>query len=95
MKTFTITLGNGQKRDVEQLATFTADVQGERFRFVVIHDAATISLTHRDSGKRVAKIEYASIQAARGDYTVAGKAALAKVIERAGDARVRSVLAAG
>jgi hypothetical protein len=99
MKTFEITGKDGTKHTVEQLGTFAFYVQGGQFRFVVtraVHvgsdEAATV--THRASGKRVTGITYTTLAAARGDYADAGKLAMTALIEKHGEARVRSVLAA-
>ncbi|TES73982.1 hypothetical protein E2P84_20470 [Burkholderia cepacia] len=82
--------------EAEQFATFAHYIQNVQFRFVVTHvpgDPA-ICVTHRDSGKRVCAIPFASIQAALGDYEAAAQSALKATIERAGEARVRAVLSA-
>lgn len=86
----------------EVLASFTADVgfAGERFRFVVtaLLDStgarilAPLALTHRESGMRVVAIDGSQLGAALRDYLVAGKAALARLIEQKGAARVASAL---
>ena len=93
-KTFKIKTNDGTMRECEQLATFAAYVQNIQFRFVVIKDGFDVSLTHRNSGSRVARIDNGQIMAARGDYELAGRSALKSVIDRAGEARVRSVLSA-
>lgn len=94
-KTFKVTGPNGAF-DAEQLATFAHYIQGTQFRFVVTRlPGSTIAdVTHRASGKKVCSIPHISLQAAVSDYVVAGKSELKKLIERAGEARVRSVLSA-
>lgn len=97
MKTFMVADNAGNKTiEAQQLATFAHYIQNIQFRFVVTRAPGinTIALTHRDSGKRVAEITHNSIQAAVGDYKLAGQAALKALLDRAGEARVRSVLAA-
>lgn len=97
MKTFLVADKNGQKTlEAEQLATFAHYIQQVQFRFVVtkLPRANEIVLTHRDSGARVCAIPYNSLIAAAGDHVVAAKGELQKLIERVGEARVRSVLAA-
>lgn len=94
-KTFMVADGDGNKTiEAEQLATFAYYIQGEQFRFVVTRHLSTIALTQRASGKRVATIPYDSVRCALGDYKLAGESALRGVIDRAGEARVRSVLRA-
>lgn len=96
-KTFMVADKDGQKTlATEQLATFAHYIQSIQFRFVVTRTAAdnTVSLTHRDSGKRVAVIPFTSIQASLGDYKLAGQSALKSLIGKVGEARVRSVLSA-
>ena len=75
-----------------QLATFTHYIQNIAFGFSVTKlPNGEITLTHRKSGRRVAVISINQL-AASVCYKTAGKLALARVIERAGEARVRSVL---
>lgn len=96
-KTFLVADSDGNRTiEAEQLATFAYYIQGEQFRFVVTHAPRinTVALTHRTSGKRVAEVPHISIQAARGDYKLAGEGALKALIARVGEARLRSVLAA-
>lgn len=97
MKTFMVADIDGNKTiEAEQLATFAYYIQQCQFRFVVTQTprSNTIAVTHRDSGKRVTVVEHVSIMAARGDHKLAGQGALKALIDRAGEARVRSVLAA-
>ncbi|MCM2546163.1 hypothetical protein ACVCII_04195 [Burkholderia glumae] len=86
---------NGRTIMAFQLATFAHYIENIRFRFVVtqIPGAAEVVLTHRNSGRGVCVVPHISIQAAAGDYVVAARSELKKVIERNGVARVRSVLA--
>jgi hypothetical protein len=96
MKTFMVKSDNGAKLEAEQLATFAYYVQGVQFRFVVtrLTSGFEVALTHRESGSRVLRVPHISINAALGDHEVAAKAELKKLIDRVGEARVRSVLAA-
>lgn len=95
-KEFLVAGLNGRTIIAFQLATFAHYIENIQFRFVVtqIPGAAEVVLTHRNSGRRVCAVPHISIQAAAGDYVVAARGELEKVIERAGAARVRSVLAA-
>ncbi|WP_186276557.1 hypothetical protein [Burkholderia gladioli] len=95
-KEFFVAGTNGERTIMAfQLATFAHYIENIQFRFVVtqIPGAAEVVLTHRNSGRRVCAVPHVSIQAAAGDYVVAARGELEKVIERAGAARVRSVLA--
>jgi hypothetical protein len=95
LKTFMVADADGNKViEAEQLATFAYYIQQIQFRFVVTRFGRdnTVALTDRASGKRVAAIPFTAIQASLGDYAVAGKGELKKLIDRAGEARVRSVL---
>lgn len=97
-KTFMVADAEGNKTiEAEQLGTFAFYIQAVQHRFVVtqIPGTATVALTDRASGKKVRTISHTSIQAALGDYVVAGKGELQKLIDAVGAARVRSVLAAG
>lgn len=97
MKTFMVADSDGNKTiEAEQLATFAYYIQQGQFRFVVTRTPRTntVAVTHRGSGKRVAEVPHISIQAALGNYKLAGQGALKALIDRAGEARVRSVLAA-
>jgi hypothetical protein len=80
--------------EAEQLATFAHYIQGAQFRFVVTKLPGEVvgSVTHRASGARVCSIPVVSLQASRGDVKVAAVSELKKAIERAGEARVASVL---
>ena len=93
MKTFPIKTGTGMV-DAEQLATFAHYVQGGQFRFVVtrLHPHLPIMVTHRASTKAVCEVTPMGMMSANYDYAAAGRAALAKLIARVGEARVRSVL---
>lgn len=81
----------GEPLEVDQLATFAHYVQGEQFRFVVLRmpDGET-SLTHRESGKRVAVLPRLTLA---HDYVDAGKRAIEALVKKHGEARVRGVLA--
>lgn len=96
MKTFKITTKDGETIAIEQLATFTYYIQKEQFRFVVTREAPSMPfvVTHRASGKRVTDITPSQQMAALGDLAGAAKLALGTLIDKAGEARVRSVLAA-
>lgn len=93
-KTFKVSDANGSPLEARQLATFAHHINQQQFRFVVtqLPAEATPSLTHRVSGRRVARISLTEIQAARGDYKIAAIAELKKLIERVGDARLASSL---
>ncbi|MFG7180679.1 hypothetical protein ACGYQ5_14220 [Burkholderia pseudomallei] len=92
-KTFAVNGTDGQKLDAEQLATFAHYIGNEQFRFVVTRlPGQHAVLTHRASGSKVVEIPYMAQFASLGDYTVAGKAELEKLIARVGAARVASVL---
>jgi len=96
-KTFMVAGQDGQKTiAAEQLTTFAHYIQNIQFRFVVTRMPGdnSVSVTHRDSGKRVCAVPFVAAQASLGDYKLAAQGELKKLIERAGEARVRSVLAA-
>ncbi len=82
--------------EAEQHATFAYYIQREQFRFVVTRETplSPFVVTHRKSGKRVCEITHTELAACINNKEDAGKLALSKLIERAGEARVRSVLAA-
>lgn len=94
-RTFKIQTANGPV-DAEQYATFTRYIQSEQFRFVVTRETplSPFVVTHRASGKKVAEITHTELAACLNNKEDAGKLALSKLIDRAGEARVRSVLAA-
>ncbi|SEJ85483.1 hypothetical protein [Achromobacter sp. NFACC18-2] len=94
-KTFKVDTASGPV-EAAQHATFAHYIQGVQFRFVVTQMPGEHlpSVTHRASGKRVTSITVGDLSAALNDHKLAGKAALEAVIRRAGEARVRSVLAA-
>lgn len=76
----------------ELLATFTSYVQGEGFQFIIVKlDDGTISLTYKANGKRIAVLEPVGLL--KFQLIDAGKAALAALIAKYGEARVRGVLA--
>ncbi|MCR1769743.1 hypothetical protein [Burkholderia glumae] len=79
-----------------QLDTFAHYIDSVQFRFVVtrLPGRGPIGVTHRDSGKLVCDLPHDAIAAAAGDYAVAARAQLGKLIQRVGTARMRSVLAA-
>ena len=96
-KTFMVANAAGERvLPARQYATFTHYIQGEQFRFVVTQQPSSnvIKVTHRASGMGVAEIPHIALQAAVGDYFVAGKAAFEELVKRVGAARVRSVMAA-
>jgi hypothetical protein len=80
--------------EAEQVTTFAHYIQNAQFRFVVTKLPGEVvgSITHRASGARVCSIPVVSLQAARGDIKLAAVSELKKVIARAGEARVASVL---
>jgi len=89
---------DGQKTlEADQLATFAFYVKNIQCRFVVtqLGKFAEVSVTHRDSGKRVCTIPYMSTIAALGDYVVAGKGEIQRLIDRVGAEKVLAVLRAG
>lgn len=96
MKTFKITNKQGDTIEIEQLATFAYYIQNRQFRFVVTRELPTLPIvvTHRASGKRVADITHSQQMASLGDLVGAAKLAIIALIDKVGDARVRSVLAA-
>jgi hypothetical protein len=96
MKTFKVTTKQGDTIEIEQLATFAHYIQNEQFRFVVTREAPSLPLvvTHRASGKRVTDITPSQQMASLGDLVGAAKLAIGALIAKAGEARVRSVLAA-
>jgi hypothetical protein len=93
-KTFTIYTADGAKKTVPQLATFTHYIGCSGYRFVVTQEHPHIApvVTHRASGKKVCGVT--GIDAALGDYKVAGLCSLKDFIEQTGAARVRAVLSA-
>ncbi|WP_156509268.1 hypothetical protein [Ralstonia mannitolilytica] len=94
-KTFKVAGADGPI-EAEQLGTFAYYIQNIQFRFVItkLPGMPTADVTHRVSGKRLCAIPFTALQAAVGDYVVAGKGELRNLIDRVGEARVRSVLAA-
>ncbi|CAJ0901191.1 hypothetical protein R1479_04596 [Ralstonia mannitolilytica] len=94
-KTFKVA-GSDGPIEAEQLGTFAFYIQNIQFRFVVtrLPGAPTADVTHRASGKRICAIPFIALQAAVGDYIVAAKGELRNLVDRVGEARVRSVLAA-
>jgi hypothetical protein len=96
MKTFKVISKQGDTIELEQLATFAYYIQNEQFRFVVTREAPSLPLvvTHRASGKRVTDITPSQQMASLGDLVGAAKLAIGALIAKAGEARVRSVLAA-
>jgi hypothetical protein len=96
MNTFKVTSKQGDTIELEQLATFAHYIQNEQFRFVVTREAPSLPLvvTHRASGKRVTDITPSQQMASLGDLVGAAKLAIGALIAKAGEARVRSVLAA-
>ncbi|KGC20292.1 hypothetical protein DM48_7853 [Burkholderia gladioli] len=89
-------MNGGRSIKAVQLATFAHYIEGVQFRFVVtrLPVPSSIGVTHRDSGKRVCELSDDAIAAAAGDYVVAARGELGKLIQRVGTARMRSVLAA-
>jgi hypothetical protein len=72
---------------MKQLAAFSETVQGEQYNFVVNRDdIGNVGLYLAGSHKKIAKV------LGQGPNESAGRAALKDVIERHGEARVRSVL---
>jgi hypothetical protein len=96
MRTFKITTKQGDTIELEQLATFTHYIQNEQFRFVVTREAPNfpIVVTHRASGKRVTDITPLQQMVSLGDLVGAARLAIGALIAKAGEARVKSVLAA-
>lgn len=94
---YTVEAVGGERLDVRVLARFEAEVQGERFCFVLYKsiDSLTFTLAEFYSSKRIAKIDSESLKKWRGeiDYEKSGRAALEAVIAKHGEPRVRSVLA--
>ncbi len=77
----------------EQLATFAHYVKGDQFRFLVLRmPDGEISLTHRDSLKRVRTLPLLTLS---HDYVAAGHRAIDALIEKVGADRVHLVLSAG
>jgi hypothetical protein len=96
-RTFMCQAAGGRRTlEAEQVATFAHYIQGAQFRFVVTKLPGEVvgSVTHRHSGNRVCAIPVVSLQAALGDVKLAAVSELKKLIERAGEARVASVLRA-
>ncbi|WP_321820768.1 MULTISPECIES: hypothetical protein [unclassified Burkholderia] len=84
----------GRRRlPAEQLATFTYTIDDVRYRFVVTRLARQApAVTHRESGKSLAGIAPRTVNAALGDYVVAGRSVVARIVKEKGAARLREVL---
>ena len=83
----------GTHLDADHLGSFTFYIRNVAFRFVVTRlSLAEPVVTHRVSGRQVARIPQAMLDAARGDYVVAGKAALERLVTVRGADHVYSVL---
>ena len=94
MATLKITLTDGTIKEIEG-RRFSHYVANVRFWFF-LHKSLTgfgLTVTHVDSGKRVLEVPHHIQMACLGDDKAAAKMALDKLIEKAGAARVRSVLA--
>lgn len=92
MKIVCVKSKDGQPLFGEQLATFAEYVQGVQFRFIVVRfEGGTLSLTHRESGSRVAVLE--PIGRTANDLIQCGRSAIKALVKKHGEARVRSVLA--
>ena len=95
MATFAVH-GNDGPIQAEQLATFAYYVQNIQFRFVVtrLPGCNVAVVTHRASGKRVTDVPHMLVLSALRDYAAAGRRAMDLLVQKHGEARVRSVLAA-
>lgn len=80
----------------EQLATFAAYIKGVQFRFLVTRlvGSNTVALTHRITGMRVCEIPMHSAISAAGDWIIAGRVALKKLLESKGEDRIHQALTA-
>lgn len=78
----------------ELFATFTAYVQGVAFQFVVTRAPGQSGcvVTHKRSGFSLGPVLSAHVAVANFDYKLAGRRALAAIIEKHGEARVASSL---
>lgn len=98
MRQFKIYNMNGQSKTVPG-RQFTVEVQGEKYNLFV-HAAegvgsadAVRAVSHVNSGMRVAVVTSSQLQAALRDEVGAARLAFAALVTKAGEARVRSVLA--
>ncbi len=86
--------GQGVAR-VEALAVFRQTIGGRRFEFFVHNtvSGAGFSLSEKSTGLRVAPVPVAArINYGRPDYKSAGRAALARVIDRVGEEKTAAVM---
>lgn len=82
------------RTDALKLASFTHQINGQRFRFVVVKMPSTnnIAIAHKHSGRPVAFVGPLTLKSARGDYEKAGVAALVKALAIQGEIPVYKFL---
>lgn len=81
---------------VPDAKVFTHYVQGEAFRFAYHKSLGILghlTVSHYDSGSKITDIPPDMVGASGHDLKLAAKRGLERVIEKAGEARVRSALA--
>jgi len=80
--------------EAELFATFTEYVQGVAYQFVVTRSRGQSSsvVTHKRSGFSLGPVLSSHVAASNFDYKLAGRLALAAVIQKHGEARVASSL---
>jgi hypothetical protein len=103
MKNFAITLKDGSTMNVKCFARFSYEIKGQTFDFAVTNDATGLNkvLTHVGSGKRVGNLggegrflgKYIKLSAEA--YEAKGRMVLEALIDKVGEAKARSVIAAG
>jgi hypothetical protein len=92
MPTYKIRLADNTIEPVEG-RKFAFYVQNVREWFFVHRSVTGWTVSHLDSGMRVCAVEHLTLNACLNDEVSAAKLSLTKLCERAGHARVRSVLA--
>lgn len=93
VKTFAVRMANGERKEAQQLATFTRYLKGAQFRFVVTQLPGELpAVTHRQSGMRVVPVAYSTLAACRNDAKEAGYLALTNLVADKGEDRVHDVL---
>lgn len=94
-KMFRISTDSGKHVEVEQMASFTREIAGTRFQFVVTKESGGVGhcVTHRLSGFKVCGVPYmAMLGASRITWKDAGEAALQTLLDRYGEQRVFDIL---
>lgn len=83
-------------RIIPDVTHLTHYVQGCAFKFAIhpsLHLIGCLTVSHWDSGKKVADIMPDQLGAALGDKKAAGAATITRLAEKVGESRLRSALA--